>query len=459
MNYENDAALGISATEFTRNAKATELFGKKFNDLTEYQKQDTLLKMVEDGNKLSGALGQAAKESDTWENQVGNLRSAWEGFLEKVGTPILEQVVGVVTVLADTLSNVDPGPFMSFLSSAFDKLAVVKDVVMAVYDSVMALVYDTGEVADIWEALGIPPEIAEGIATFGNIVRDAFFYAKDVVMQFVNEVIIPLIPVAQEYISTAFGYISNIVEGATNIFGAIKSAIQGLVENIIIPLMPVAQGVIETAFKIISPILELGGSLFKTMASIVSYLVQDIIVPLLPIAASAIKGAWEIMKPVLDAIAKAFDVIVGSIQSVIDKIGGATEALKNFNVGDKISGAVNWVSENVLGFSSGIGRVPYDMVAEIHKDEAIIPAKEAQMLRDLGVINGDGRYPEIDYDSLRGESMTMYNTSSSRASIQAPVQIIVQGGNTNEETGQSVREVIEDFFADLGAVMPQVREG
>lgn len=84
-NYENDAALGISATEFTRNAKATELFGKKFNDLTEYQKQDTLLKMVEDGNKLSGALGQAAKESDTWENQVGNLRSAWEGFWKRLG--------------------------------------------------------------------------------------------------------------------------------------------------------------------------------------------------------------------------------------------------------------------------------------------------------------------------------------------------------------------------------------
>ena len=38
-NYANDAALGVSATEFTRNAKATELFGKKYNDLTEIQKQ------------------------------------------------------------------------------------------------------------------------------------------------------------------------------------------------------------------------------------------------------------------------------------------------------------------------------------------------------------------------------------------------------------------------------------
>lgn len=43
-NFANDAALGVSATEFTRNAKAAELFGKKYNDLTEIEKQKTLLK-------------------------------------------------------------------------------------------------------------------------------------------------------------------------------------------------------------------------------------------------------------------------------------------------------------------------------------------------------------------------------------------------------------------------------
>ena len=38
-NYANDAALGLSCTETTRNAAATELFGKKFSELTEIQKQ------------------------------------------------------------------------------------------------------------------------------------------------------------------------------------------------------------------------------------------------------------------------------------------------------------------------------------------------------------------------------------------------------------------------------------
>ena len=37
-NYENDAALGLSCTETTRNAAANELYGKSFNDLSEAQK-------------------------------------------------------------------------------------------------------------------------------------------------------------------------------------------------------------------------------------------------------------------------------------------------------------------------------------------------------------------------------------------------------------------------------------
>jgi len=80
-NYANDAALGISSTEYTRNAKAMEMYGKKFTELSEAQKQLTLLQMVKDANALSGAEGQAAREADGWENVTGNLKQAWTDFL------------------------------------------------------------------------------------------------------------------------------------------------------------------------------------------------------------------------------------------------------------------------------------------------------------------------------------------------------------------------------------------
>ena len=59
-NYENDAALGLSCTETTRNITANKLYGKSFQALSESQKQLTLLQMVKDANKLSGAMGQAS---------------------------------------------------------------------------------------------------------------------------------------------------------------------------------------------------------------------------------------------------------------------------------------------------------------------------------------------------------------------------------------------------------------
>lgn len=100
-NYENDSALGLSCTETTRNAAANALYGKSFQDLSESQKQLTLLQMVEDANKASGALGQAARESDTWTNQTGNLNQAWTDFKAVIGSNFLDVAINVVAKLAE----------------------------------------------------------------------------------------------------------------------------------------------------------------------------------------------------------------------------------------------------------------------------------------------------------------------------------------------------------------------
>lgn len=108
-NYENDAALGVSATETTRNAAAMELFGDKFQNLTEIQKQQTLLKMVTDTQKLSGAMGQASREADGWENVTGNLNAKWKEFIANVGTPILEATIPVIQFLTENLEALAAG--------------------------------------------------------------------------------------------------------------------------------------------------------------------------------------------------------------------------------------------------------------------------------------------------------------------------------------------------------------
>ena len=104
-NYANDAALGISCTETTRNIAANKLYGKSFQDLSEAQKQLTLLQMVKDANQLSGALGQASRESDGWENVTGNLKKAWKQFLAVVGQPVLQVATQIVKNLSSALQT------------------------------------------------------------------------------------------------------------------------------------------------------------------------------------------------------------------------------------------------------------------------------------------------------------------------------------------------------------------
>ena len=123
-NFANDAALGLSATETTRNAAAMELFGQKYNELSEIQKQETLLKMVEDSQKLSGTLGQASREADGWENVLGNLKESWRQLKAAFGEPILDSVTPMLQSATAAVQNftakVDWDKVANVITTGFD---------------------------------------------------------------------------------------------------------------------------------------------------------------------------------------------------------------------------------------------------------------------------------------------------------------------------------------------------
>lgn len=119
-NYANDAALGISCTETTRNTAANKLYGKSFKDLSEAQKQLVLLQMVKDANQLSGAVGQAARESEGWENVIGNLKESWRQFTAVIGQPILQAATVVVKNITNALATLTQ--YAKSASSALSEL-------------------------------------------------------------------------------------------------------------------------------------------------------------------------------------------------------------------------------------------------------------------------------------------------------------------------------------------------
>ena len=116
-NFENDAALGLSCTETTRNTAANKLYGKSFMELSEAQKQLTLLQMVKDANALSGAEGQAAREADGWENVIGNLKESWKQLLAVIGQPVLSGAVTVVKNITAELQSLTAVMFFTTVTA------------------------------------------------------------------------------------------------------------------------------------------------------------------------------------------------------------------------------------------------------------------------------------------------------------------------------------------------------
>lgn len=124
-NYENDAALGLSCTETTRNAKAMELFGDEFKKLSEEQKQKTLLAMVEDANKLSGALGQSTREAGSYTAQMDKLRQCFEDLKARIGGKFLEPVVDFMTKTVEFLQTPEFDSFADKVGNAFSTIGEI----------------------------------------------------------------------------------------------------------------------------------------------------------------------------------------------------------------------------------------------------------------------------------------------------------------------------------------------
>lgn len=143
-NFANDAALGVSCTETTRNAAAMEQFGKKYNDLSEIQKQQTLLKMVKDAQTLSGAVGQASREADGLENVMGNWNATLELLKAKLGAPVLAQTIPLIQDITLALSDlvngdIDPEEFVDRCTAAFESLGPgAEKAIMLLLDTVVA---------------------------------------------------------------------------------------------------------------------------------------------------------------------------------------------------------------------------------------------------------------------------------------------------------------------------------
>ncbi len=120
-NYEGGESIGLFAndTQMAQYAiqKGLVTSTGAWSELDEATKQATRLEYAQNMQKLAGATGQASREADGWENQVGNVKQAWSDFLAVIGKPALGMAVGVMKNLTDGLKTA--GEKVAFLTDGF----------------------------------------------------------------------------------------------------------------------------------------------------------------------------------------------------------------------------------------------------------------------------------------------------------------------------------------------------
>ncbi|MFJ7891295.1 hypothetical protein ACIQYL_25020 [Lysinibacillus xylanilyticus] len=478
-NYENDAALGISATETTRNAAAMKLYGKQFQKLAEDQKQLTLLQMVEDGNKLSGALGQAAREGDAYENVMGNLKQTWTDFKVAIAGPLLQPFVDGVQMATKWIQGFDTNKIVNGFEN-------IKSFAGTVKDTITAFVNDTGDVSGLWQNFGFSKETSDSIASFGDTMHsvvvvgiDAASEAFDGFKTGVKWVIDnkDIVISATTGIAGGFAAFKTIstVKTALDLFksstllstiatqgfnAALKANPIGMVVTAIGLLLTAGVYLYQNWDTVRAKTGELWNKLgaFKGVATLVLGPIGQIIRTAVTMAENwdSTKSVWEnVWNGIKLSAASAVNDVIGSINWLIEKInaipGVNVPIIPKVEWGNVNNGqekkAINKVSAGGLvpEHATGLERVPYDgYFAKLHKDESVLTAQQSNALRSAGMLsqNSDGT-PELNIGGGGGGGATQQAQNAGGGGHQFIFQIT---GDSPQDIAQKVREVISDML-------------
>ena len=376
-NFANDAALGISATETTRNAAANKLYGKSFKDLSEAQKQLTLLQMVEDGNKLSGALGQAARESDGLENVMGNLKQAGTNALSAIGQPLLEMMIPVFQALGNIIKGVAdwfgtlPGPIKEFvviLGTVVTAVGVIAPIFLTLQAAATALELSIGGmIAAALPIIGTAAAIAAAVAAVVVILKylwetnEGFRNAVTAVWEAISSVINTVVGEISNFIMSIFGTVVTWWTENQELIRSITDAVWNGISAIISAVMTVIGPLIEGEWNNIQIITSTVWEVIKTVVETAINVVLGVIQAVMQIITGDWSGAWETIKGVFSTVWQAIQSIVqtifSAIQSYISNIlNGISGTVSNIwnGIKDTVSNVLNAISSTVSSVWEGI---------------------------------------------------------------------------------------------------------
>ena len=261
-NFSAGDAIGVFTNAKQMDSKANDMYGKSWADLSESERQWLLLDTVEKTYEMNGAMGQASREADSYENVMGNLRATFKSLWAVIGEPVLSVFLSIVQTVTKGVEKFMP-IIEETTKNAFD---TIRDVVSVVWDwfkvnllpifqqlydwvqGYMPLIQETSRIAfqqivDVikvvwdWVKQYILPIfqsmyewVSSNMPVFQEIFTKAFNLIKDagmLVWEVFKLSLLPILETLFTWVSDHFGDIGNIITG---VFDTIINVGQGVVD-------------------------------------------------------------------------------------------------------------------------------------------------------------------------------------------------------------------------------------
>ena len=379
-NTEAGDAIGLFTSESQRNSKAVELYGTKWTNLTEAQKQNLMLNVAKEIYDQSNATGQASREMDGWVNVVGNLQRVWKDVLAVIGAPFYESLTPVVQKLSEFLSDETVQMRLGMLASSLGDMAgYVFDGVIDLLDKILAWSSGEEEPSDTAQALF---DIA---SSFGNVAGMIFTGVVD-------------------FLTLLFNGFDK--ETAENVEGFLEDFSAFVDDPLFQTAATVLGGIVTMWIAMKSPLLLVSGVLaliithwedIKRWADKAKTAFANFINTHVPEGfMSGVTAALETIAGLVSGIQSAWSAFVDSLNST-----NAEKGIKSIQEGWEsggVAGAASaawdsaWINPSNWGkgknygagrsFATGLDYVPYDnFVAKLHAGETVLNRADATAYR------------------------------------------------------------------------------
>ncbi|EJL1640145.1 hypothetical protein NL868_001323 [Shigella flexneri] len=324
-NYEGGEAIGLFANETQLASWASENLGISWKTLDEAGKQTARLEFAEAMQKAAGATGQAKRESDSYENQLGNLRQTWTDLKAKLGAPILTPVVSGLKGLANWIGKV-PG----YVDKANNAIQPLKQGFKGIVDLFKG---DIKGGTDILSKLGFSPEQVQLVTFVINTLKSyvsglldywssAFSFMKTAVsslFSFLAPYIMPILTSVFQFIGEKIAQVrqfwdengTQIMQAVSNVFNFIKSVIEFVMPAVLFIIDMVwsnIKGVINGALGIIMSLIKIFAGLFTGDFSNMWQNIKDLFF-------SAVEFVWNLINLMM------FGRIISGIKAFATKAG------------------------------------------------------------------------------------------------------------------------------------------